>query len=160
VRPNHCRILHETIANGGESRTAVQPVWTASRPGGKNGRKVATLHLGADLMRHGLLRMMTAIACFALVGVSTSARADAIDGNWCQANGKRMSIQGPEIVTPGGTQTRGDYSRHFFSYVIPAGESGAGETVSITLLSEYLAHARVGADPTVQEWRRCQPDVS
>jgi hypothetical protein len=89
-----------------------------------------------------------------------AAYADAIDGNWCRADGKRMTIRGPDIVTPGGAQTRGDYSRHFFSYVIPAGEAGAGKTVSITLLSEYLAHAREGADAAVQEWRRCQADVS
>jgi hypothetical protein len=54
----------------------------------------------------------------------------------------------------------GDYSRHAFSYVIPAGEAGAGATVSIQLLSEYLAHARQAADAPVQEWRRCQPGVS
>ena len=72
------------------------------------------------------------------------ARADAIDGDWCRADGKRMSIRGPDIVTPGGKQTRGDYSRHFFSYVVPAGEADAGEKVTITLLSEYLAHARHG----------------
>jgi hypothetical protein len=28
------------------------------------------------------------------------------------------------------------------------------------LLNEYLAHARQGDDPSVQEWRRCQPGVS
>ncbi len=92
---------------------------------------------------------------------SGTARADAIDGDWCRADGKRMSINGPEIVTPGGLMTRGDYSRHYFTYVIPAGEAGAGETVAITLLSEYLAHARQGADAAaVQVWRRCQPGVS
>jgi len=111
-------------------------------------------------MCHRLLRALTAITSFALIGFSTSALADAIDGDWCLANGKHMSIQGPEIITPGGKQTRGDYSRHFFSYVIPPGESGAGETVSITLLSEYLAHARIGSDPAVHEWHRCQPGVS
>jgi hypothetical protein len=96
-----------------------------------------------------------------LFGFSTAALADAIDGDWCHSNGKRMSIHGPEIVTPGGKQIQGDYSRHFFSYVVPAGESGAGETVSITLLGEYLAHSRQGAaDAPVQEWRRCQPGVS
>ena len=44
-----------------------------------------------------------------------------------------MSIRGPDIVTPGGHNIRGDYSRHSFSYVVPAGESGAGETVSMIL---------------------------
>ena len=111
-------------------------------------------------MRHQIPTSV-AIACFLLLGFSTAALADAIDGDWCHSNGKRMSIHGPEIVTPGGKQTRGDYSRHFFSYVVPAGEAGTGETVSITLLGEYLAHARQGAaDAPVQEWRRCQPGVS
>jgi hypothetical protein len=93
-------------------------------------------------------------------GCADIARADAIDGDWCASNGKRMSIRGPAIVTPGGKQTSGNYTRHFFSYVIPAGETGAGTTIEIQLLSEYLARARQGGDPSVQEWRRCQPGVS
>ena len=64
------------------------------------------------------------------------ASADAIDGNWCRADGKRMSISGPAIVTPGGSKTQGNYSRHAFDYVIPAGEQGAGNNVAITLLGE------------------------
>ena len=107
------------------------------------------------------LATTTGIACLALFGLPSVALADAIDGDWCHASGKRMSIRGPAIVTPGGQQTQGDYSRHFFSYVIPPGEAGAGATVSITLLSEYLAQARHGsADAPLQEWRRCQPGVS
>jgi hypothetical protein len=110
---------------------------------------------------HGrLLRILTGSACLMLTVMATDARADAIDGDWCHTAGKRMSIHGSDIVTPGGKQTRGNYTRHFFSYVIPDGEAGAGATVSITLLSEYLAHARVGNDPTIMEWRRCQPGVS
>jgi hypothetical protein len=47
------------------------------------------------------------------------------------------------------------------SYVIPEGEPGAGSMVSITLLSEYLAHVREGgAAAAIQKWRRCQPSVS
>ena len=42
------------------------------------------------------------------------ALADAIDGDWCRSDGKRMTIRGPAIVTPGGRQTNGDYNRHFF----------------------------------------------
>jgi hypothetical protein len=105
---------------------------------------------------------LPAVAASALLLAWTGgARADAIDGDWCRADGKRMSIRGPEIVTPGGQQARGDYDRHHFSYVIPAGEAGAGDSVGITLLSEYLAHARQGGDTApVQEWRRCQPGIS
>ena len=110
-------------------------------------------------MRQGMLRPTGAIFA-ALFGSIHPALADAIDGDWCRADGKRMTIRGPAIVTPGGQHTNGDYTRHSFSYVIPAGEVGAGVAVSIQLLGEYLAHARQGADASVQEWRRCQPGVS
>ena len=107
------------------------------------------------------LATATGVACLLSVSLPNVALADAIDGDWCHASGKRMSIHGPAIVTPAGKQTQGDYSRHSFSYVIPPGEAGAGATVSITLLGEYLAHSRQGgADAPLQEWRRCQPGVS
>ena len=106
-----------------------------------------------------MLSLLPAIAFFGLW--STLTRADVIDGDWCNAEGKQMTIRGPEIVTPGGTQTRGDYTRHSFSYIIPAGEPGAGETVSIILRNELLALARQGkADAPWQEWRRCTAKVS
>jgi hypothetical protein len=112
-------------------------------------------------MSNRVLRVLTGSACLTLAALATPARADAIDGDWCRADGKRMSIHGPDIVTPGGKQWHGNYTRHFFSYVIPEGEPGAGSMVSITLLSEYLAHAREGStDAAIQEWRRCQPGVS
>ena len=96
-----------------------------------------------------------------LLAMAGAARADAIDGDWCRGDGKRMSIQGPDIVTPGGHRIKGDYSRHAFNYVVPSGEAGAGEPVAIVLLSEYLAHARQGAATTpVQVWNRCQPGIS
>ncbi|MGZ3409175.1 MAG: hypothetical protein ACXWKC_09220 [Xanthobacteraceae bacterium] len=104
-------------------------------------------HLGSA----AILLLASAAPCF----------ADAIDGDWCRADGKRMSIRGPEITTPGGKQTRGDYTRHSFAYVIPAGEPGAGEPVQIILRSEYLAHARQGAEASPwQEWRRCSATTS
>jgi hypothetical protein len=113
-------------------------------------------------MRCRFLAILTAAASLTMLLTSVHiSLADAIDGDWCRADGKRMKIRGPEIVTPGGSQTRGDYTRHSFSYVIPAGEAGAGETVSIILLSEYLAHARQGSDAApIQVWNRCPPGVA
>lgn len=97
------------------------------------------------------------LACLA----ATPARADAIDGDWCDVAGKHMTIRGPEIVTPGGSKMRGDYSRHSFSYVVPAGEAGAGEAVWMILRNEFLVHVRQGAaDAPWQEWRRCAAKVS
>ena len=111
-------------------------------------------------MDHRLFRLLAAAAGI-LCLTAVYAWADVIDGDWCKADGKRMKIRGPEITTPGGNQTRGDYTRHSFVYVVPAGEAGAGETVSIVLLSEYLAHARQGApDAPIQVWNRCPPGVA
>jgi len=113
-------------------------------------------------MSDRILAVPTALVSLAMLLMTAHvALADAIDGDWCQADGKRMKIRGPEIVTPGGNQTRGDYTRHSFSYVVPAGEAGAGESVLIILLSEYLAHARQGSESApVQVWNRCPPGVA
>jgi hypothetical protein len=73
-----------------------------------------------------------------LCGSATSSRADAIDGKWCHADGRRLTIRGPQIATPGGAKMSGDYTRHSFHYVVPPGEPGTGETMSMVLLSEYL----------------------
>lgn len=108
---------------------------------------------------HRLILALTATTGV-LLGLGDVAFADAIDGNWCQANGQLMSIRGPAIVTPGGQQITGVYDRHFFSYVIPAGEAGAGATAEIQLLSEDLAHERQRGDAPLREWRRCPPGVS
>jgi len=93
-----------------------------------------------------------------------SARADAIDGNWCHTDGRRFTIRGPAIVTPGGNSLQGNYERHYFSYPIPAAEPRAGETVFMTLMGEYLVHLRVGGEASsagpVEEWNRCGPSIS
>ena len=103
---------------------------------------------------------MLAVVAAGLVALPSNSRADAIDGDWCHQNGKRMSIRGPEIVTPGGKQTRGDYDRHHFSYVVPAGEAGEGANVQIVLRGEYLALSRQGESTEWQEWRRCSATTS
>jgi hypothetical protein len=91
-----------------------------------------------------------------------AALADAIDGDWCSTEGMmRMSIRGEKITTPGGKQILGNYSRHAFDYVVPAGENGSGDSVNIILRGEYLAVSRQGpADGPWREWRRCKEDVS
>lgn len=95
-----------------------------------------------------------------LIGITHPAFADAIDGDWCRLDGKHMTIRGPAIVTPGGQQASGNYTRHFFSYVVPAGETGEGAAVEIQLLNENLAHERRAGDTTVHEWQRCKPGIS
>ncbi|MEA2885925.1 MAG: hypothetical protein QOD11_285 [Bradyrhizobium sp.] len=96
------------------------------------------------------------LAAVLLLAAPTAALADAIDGNWCSADGQHMTINGDDITTPGGKQIKGNYDRHAFDYVVPAGEAGSGETVNIVLRSEYLAVSRQGAaNAPLKEWRRC-----
>ena len=88
-------------------------------------------------------------------------RADAIDGDWCSTGGMRMTIQGARITIPGGKQIQGNYSRHAFDYVVPAGENGSGDVVNIILRGEYLALSRQGlADAPFREWHRCKEGIS
>ncbi len=94
---------------------------------------------------------------------SGAAQADAIDGNWCHREVGRMSIQGPEIVTPGGTQMQGTYGRHSFSYVVPAAEPGAGTQIFMVLVDEYtvpLTNGETTSSQPPQVWRRCPADIS
>jgi hypothetical protein len=86
-----------------------------------------------------------------------SARADVIDGDWCSADGRHISIRGPEIVTPEGTKTSGNYSRHFFSYKVPGNEAAAGSEVHLMLLNEFTVRLRIGGDPgaPAEIWKRC-----
>ena len=105
-------------------------------------------------MRHGPLTVL--LAAGALVAAATTpARADAIDGDWCSDDGKRLSIKGPDIVTPAGQQLKGDYDRHHFSYVEP----GSSGTIQMALISEIRMRLK---PPTGDEqlWRRCGKPVS
>lgn len=105
-------------------------------------------------------RLKIVIATLALSVFAAPAWADAIDGNWCHSDGRHMSIRGPEIVTPGGKQMEGQYSRHWFNYTVPAPEPGAGQTVEMRLLNENTVHVRLGDAGTPETWARCQPSVS
>jgi hypothetical protein len=100
----------------------------------------------------------------AFVFTISPAFADAIDGNWCHSDGRRFTIRGPAITTPGGSRIQGEYDRHHFTYQIPTPEPRAGEKVFMTLMGEYLVHLRVGGEASsagpVEEWNRCGPSIS
>jgi hypothetical protein len=101
------------------------------------------------------------IAALGLAILAGPAFADAIDGNWCHTDGRRFSIRGPEIITPGGTRMEGNYSRHWFSYTAPVPEPSAGQTIFMTLADENTVYLRRGEAVTAQEtWVRCAPSVS
>jgi hypothetical protein len=115
-----------------------------------------------DLRRRKPLHALAgAVLVFVL---AASARADEINGDWCRSDGKRMTIRGREATTPGGNTVRGTVTPHSFIYVVPQGEPYAGETMSVYVLSERLAHGYLGAPnqrqiAPVQVWNRCPPGV-
>ena len=102
--------------------------------------------------RLGALLLGLALAAAFLPG---PARADQIDGHWCYEDGRNLSIDGPKIVTPGGNRIEGDYTRHGFSYTVPADEPGAGTLTAMNQLSDLVIHVRPDGAAEPQVWRRC-----
>jgi hypothetical protein len=106
-------------------------------------------------------RLLIPLVAAAMLLQTGAGHADAIDGDWCSTDGMRMSISGEKITIPSGKQIEGNYSRHAFDYVVPAGESGSGDVVNIILRSEYLALSRQGpAEAPLREWHRCKESIS
>jgi len=100
--------------------------------------------------------LAAAIVVAGAFGLPQHARADAIDGEWCGEDGRHLSIQGPAIVTPGGTKMQGAYTRHSFNYSTPANEPDAGQEVAMRLLNETTVQVRTGGpERAAVIWRRC-----
>ena len=115
-------------------------------------------------MNHKVLGIFLVFFALAFLLPATPAMADAIDGDWCFSDGRHFSIDGPEIVTPAGTPTTGDYGRHSFLYTVPDAEAGAGQLVSMILLNDNAVQLSTSAGGSVnspiQIWQRCTPVTS
>ena len=110
--------------------------------------------IGVTPTRSRLIGLIVAV--LVLPGV---ARADAIDGHWCHDDGRRFEIAGPVIVTPARSRTSGQYDRHYFSYVVPTDDPGAGSTIEMVLMGETALRLKAGN--TAEEiWNRCGPPIS
>jgi hypothetical protein len=107
-------------------------------------------------MRENWKSSLAIVAALLICWVGT-ARADVIDGNWCNHDGRHFSISGATIVTTEGTKTEGNYSRHAFSYTIPSPDQSAGAQVFMLLVNELTIRLRIGAGLTAptQIWNRC-----
>jgi len=103
--------------------------------------------------------MVILLATGFVAAFAGTARADAIDGHWCFTDGRSVSIDGPSIITPGGQKSTGDYDRHGFDYVIPAGEAGAGTPVVMNQMDEQNVSVQEG-DTEAKIWRRCARPTS
>jgi hypothetical protein len=90
--------------------------------------------------------------------LATSARADAIDGEWCLGSSVFL-IDGSRIVTPGRNTVEGQYNRYRFAYTVPTGEPGAGSEIRMVMIrGQELVHlTRAGQTGDPEVWRRCKP---
>ena len=102
------------------------------------------------------LSLLAALSAFTLA--SGAARADAIDGNWCNTAGGHFSIAGPSIVTAEGQRLTGRYNRHAFAYTVPEPSASAGQEVQMRLMNEFTLQLRRGDDPAapIEVWKRCE----
>jgi hypothetical protein len=93
------------------------------------------------------------------LAASGEALADAIDGDWCAADGRHMSIRGPDIVTPTGARLQGQYSRHAFVYQTPAADPSPGLMIFMRLVNPDTVDLWAGAQPVgpAEVWSRCTP---
>ena len=89
------------------------------------GSWVGLVALSLAVFDHTHSALAVAALLFLAAGIG-SARADVIDGEWCDDMGHHFTISGPEIVTPEGTRTTGHYSRHAFSYADPLSSAPDG----------------------------------
>ncbi len=105
---------------------------------------------------------MSWLAMAATLIMASAAQADAIDGRWCFSDGRSLSIDGSNLMTPGGRSIEGLYDRHAFEYKAPEDERDAGATVLMILVSDDVMNLiRTGVDAAKPEiWRRCQQQMS
>lgn len=90
------------------------------------------------------------------LAVAAPARADRVDGEWCDAKGLRVLIQGDAITTPGGARLSGQNRRHVFTYDAPSGEALAGH-VRFQQENDDLMRSTSEDAGGAREWRRCRP---
>lgn len=99
------------------------------------------------------------LAATLLAVLPSTAHADAIDGTWCHADGRTMTIEGSVVTIPEGRKIAGNYRRHSYTYAVPVDIDPEGRTVSMVLVDENTIHLlppdAAGSD-AVQIWRRCE----
>jgi hypothetical protein len=105
------------------------------------------------------LTRWTAATIAVLLLMTTPARADAIDGEWCRG-GDLMKIDGSTIITPGKATVQGNYGRYRFVYTVPPNEPGAGGDIRMVMIrGQGVVHLeRPGSSAGSYEvWQRCTP---
>lgn len=86
---------------------------------------------------------------------SWPALADSLDGDWCNPEDGKLTIEGNTIITPSGNALAGEYGRHRFVYIAPEGDWNGGKRIVIQQFSDEMMELSVG-DGHPHKWRPCQ----
>jgi len=106
-------------------------------------------------------RAVLTVLTVALLLPAGAARADSLDGRWCTFDGRRMSIEGPEVTVPGRGSMIGEYVRGALVYGMPGPEPGSMSRVFLTELDqERLEVATSGTAAKREIWHRCGPPIA
>ena len=82
------------------------------------------------------------------------ALADAIDGDWCLGDGSKLTINGPDIVTPKGNQLKGT-TIAIIQLCRSVGRTRRGGTVAMVLMSEIqMRHKPPGGEADLAPLRQ------
>lgn len=109
------------------------------------------------------MSQVTRISALAAIAFAISggvANADQIDGTWCSPTGQSMTIQGPQAIIPSGKRIEGNYDRHNFDYVVPAGDLDAGTQIIANQINDNTIRVansgQTQQNPDAHEiWTRC-----
>ena len=99
-----------------------------------------------------LKRLCISIALFL---TAPAAWADALDGDWCNFDSGKLTINGSTITTPFNIQVQGQYGRHRFEYTAPAGDWNAGKKIILQQFSDDLMELSVDGGQSTQ-WQPCK----
>ena len=110
-------------------------------------------------MGHRLAARLSSWA-FLLIVVVGVAHADGLDGIWCSPDGRRITVDGLDVITPGGQRTTGVYRNDDFAFSVPKTARNAGAVIWMELVSENTARVSIVSKeqrepPPHGLWQRC-----
>ncbi len=88
------------------------------------------------------------------------ALAGGFDGVWCSTDGRRIAVDGLQVITPGGQRATGAYRDLDFSFPVPDNERHAGSVIVMEWVDDNTARVSIVAEghnepPPHDRWRRC-----
>lgn len=101
------------------------------------------------------------ILCLFVVSMGGGpAVAEGLDGHWCSPDGQRITVDGPNVITPGGQKTIGAYSNENFYFKLPEKEWHAGSVIWMELKSESTVRVSTvsknqNGPPPHGLWKKC-----